>query len=66
MINDILMEYTEIFSRFYNPAVAESFLTALLYSPFVDKTDAYYTWWLIEQDVDDNKFVDCAIAASAN
>jgi putative PIN family toxin of toxin-antitoxin system len=64
--NEILSEYTEIFGRFYGAAVAESFLTALLYSPFVEKADTYYAWWLIEQDPDDNKFVDCAIAANAH
>lgn len=26
----------------------------------------YYFWQLIEQDVDDNKFVDCAIACNAD
>ncbi len=30
------------------------------------KTDVYYRWNLIKQDTDDNKFVDCAIAANAN
>lgn len=64
--NEILSEYAEILERFYSPATAESFLAALLYSPFVEKTDIYYAWWLIEQDTDDNKFVDCAIAASAH
>lgn len=64
--NEILSEYTEILGRFYGPAVAESFLTALLYSPFVEKVTVYYTFWLIEQDADDNKFVDCAIAANAH
>lgn len=64
--NEIVSEYAEIFGRFYGTAVAESFLTALLYSPFVEKVDTYYAWWLIEQDADDNKFADCAIAANAH
>ena len=63
---EILSEYAEIFERFYGIKVAESFLTALLYSPFVEKVDTYYVWNLIELDPDDNKFVDCAIAASAH
>lgn len=64
--NEILSEYTEILGRFYGAAVAESFLTALLYSPFVERVTVYYAFWLIEQDMDDNKFVDCAIAANAH
>lgn len=55
---DILSEYAELLERFYTVAVAEATLTAFLYSP------AYF-WRLIEQDHDDDKFVDCAIAAAA-
>lgn len=40
---EILSEYTEVFGRFYGPAVAESFLAALVYSPFVEKVTTYYT-----------------------
>ncbi|GAB3503300.1 putative toxin-antitoxin system toxin component, PIN family [Spirosoma knui] len=63
--NEILTEYSEVFSRFYDSTVAESFLTALTYSPFVEKTDTYFHWIAIEADPDDNKFVDCAVAANA-
>lgn len=62
---DILNEYTEVLERFYNPAVAEATLVALLYSPFVEQYAPTYFWQLIEQDHDDDKFVDCTIAASA-
>ena len=63
--NEILSEYAEIFSRFYSQSVAESFLTALIYSPFVEKVDAYFHWNAIVADPDDDKFVDCAFAANA-
>ena len=33
--------------------------------PNVIRKDAHYTFALIEADKDDNKFVDCAIAANA-
>lgn len=63
--NDVLTEYAEIFARFYGSSVADNFLTALLYSPFVEKVDVYYHWLAIESDPDDHKFVDCAFAANA-
>ena len=64
--NEILTEYAEIFTRFYDSFVAENFLTALTYSPFVQKTDAYFHWLAIGADPDDDKFVDCAFAANAH
>ena len=62
---DILNEYAEILERFYNSAVADAALAALIYSPFVERYAPTYFWRLIEQDHDDDKFVDCAIAAAA-
>lgn len=41
--NEILSDYAEIFSRFYGQSVAESFLTALIYSPFVEKSMRIFT-----------------------
>lgn len=35
-------------------------------APNVEKTEVFYHWNLIEQDPDDNKFVDCAIAGKAH
>ncbi|RKZ35138.1 MAG: nucleotide-binding protein [Gammaproteobacteria bacterium] len=47
--NEILLEYQEI----------------LAIHPFVVKTEIFYQFHLISEDDDDNKFVDCAIAANA-
>lgn len=33
--------------------------------PNIEHITNYYRWELIEQDYDDNKFVDCAIACNA-
>lgn len=63
--NEILTEYAEIFARFYDSTVADNFLTALAYSPFVEKVDVYFHWFAIEADPDDNKFVDCAFSSNA-
>ena len=38
---------------------------AILTRPNVIRKDSHYTFALIEADKDDNKFVDCAIAANA-
>ena len=64
--NDILIEYEEIISQKYNPMVAKNVVRALLLLPNVYKTEIYYSWNLIKDDADDNKFVDCAIAANAH
>jgi len=64
--NEILMEYEEMVSRKYSVAAAKSTIRTLLLFPNVIKSDVYYNWALIGGDVDDNKFVDCAIAANAD
>ena len=41
--------------------------TELIYSlPKGERTDVYFHRHLIDLDLDDNKFVDCAIAANAD
>lgn len=63
---DILSEYAELLEKFYNPVVAEATLAALLHSPFIERYAPSYFWYFIEADHDDDKFVDCAIAAGAD
>ncbi|NHZ72105.1 MAG: putative toxin-antitoxin system toxin component, PIN family [Aquificales bacterium] len=64
--NELLMEYEEIISRKYSIAAAKSTIRTLLLLPNVIKSDVYFNWTLIKGDADDNKFVDCAIAANAD
>ena len=64
--NEILMEYEEIISSKYSVSVAKNVIRALLLLPNVAKIDVFYNWSLITVDVDDNKFVDCAVAASVD
>ena len=61
--NDILEEYEEILSQKTNAIIAANVIQAIINSPFVEFIDTYFH--LIEHDKDDNKFVDCAIAANA-
>lgn len=64
--NDILTEYNEILERVANAAVAHNIVNAIARSPYTRMIDPQYRFGLIEQDPDDNKFVDCTIIAGAD
>ncbi|HRW09289.1 MAG TPA: PIN domain-containing protein [Caldilineaceae bacterium] len=49
----------------YSVSVAKNVIRALLLLPNVAKIEVFYHWFLIASDADDNKFVDCAVAANA-
>lgn len=63
---DILDEYAEILEREMGQEVAEAALDLLMEIPNVQVIHKYFHWQLVEIDPDDNKFIDCAIAASAH
>ena len=63
---DILLEYSEIIGRNMGAEVAEAALDLLSELPNVHLVQKYYFWQLVETDPDDNKFIDCAIAAGAH
>jgi putative PIN family toxin of toxin-antitoxin system len=60
------MEYEEIISNKYSKSVAKNVIRNLLLSNNVKQTKIFYNWDLIQQDKDDNKYVDCAIASNAD
>jgi predicted nucleic acid-binding protein len=60
------MEYEEIIGRKYNVNIAKDVVRTLLALPNVQPVIVYYKWNLIKTDIDDNKFVDCAISYNAN
>jgi len=64
--SDILDEYAEIFQRRANPIVSAFALDLLDVLPNLIRINKFYFWRLIHADPDDNKFVDCAIAANAD
>ena len=64
--NDIVSEYTEVFSRRYTPHITAILLNTLFNLPNVFFVDPKFQWKLIELDPDDNKFVDCAVASSVD
>ena len=63
--NEILMEYQEIIGQKTTPEIAENVIQFLINSEYVEFVNTYYRFDLITADHDDNKFVDCAIAANA-
>lgn len=63
--NEIIEEYIEIMQKLMGLDVAEYVVKTLLNSTFVQVVNPYYNFRLIEADMDDNKFVDCAISAQA-
>ena len=64
--NEIITEYLEILQRFVGYDTAEAVIKTIINSRFVEFITPYYNFELITQDPDDNKFVDCAIAANAS
>ena len=64
--NEILLEYEEILKVKYSESVANNFLIALKELPNVHFTNVYFRWNLIVLDQDDNKFVDCYVAAGSH
>jgi uncharacterized protein len=63
---DILKEYEEIVGREMGSEVAKILMSILENAPNVELIQVYFRWNLIENDPDDNKFVDCAITSNAN
>ncbi|MBK7936264.1 MAG: putative toxin-antitoxin system toxin component, PIN family [Lewinellaceae bacterium] len=64
--SDILNEYEEVFQQRANQEVATLALDVLDILPNLLYINKYYFWRFITVDPDDNKFVDCAIAANAD
>ena len=65
MTTDILFEYEEIIGKHLGEDIATNVLRLIENSLNVEWVTSYFKWNLIEKDPDDNKFVDCSIAANA-
>lgn len=63
--NEVITEYEEIIASRYGIQSTSSILEGLTLLPNVHLIDPHYNWNLLK-DPDDNKFVDCAIAAAAD
>jgi predicted nucleic acid-binding protein len=63
---EILLEYEEKLIEKFSNAAAAPFMEALSDRSNVEWTNVFFRWNLIYPDLDDNKFVDCAIASRAD
>ncbi len=63
--NEILEEYEEVIARNVNPKIAGIVIYTILTRNNVERLDPHFHFHLIQQDEDDNKFVDCAIVSNA-
>ena len=61
--NEILLEYEEILSLKASPLLADSIMKILINKPNVLRIKPCWHFNLIQTDLDDNMFVDCAIVA---
>ena len=63
---EILLEYEEKIITFFDAQVAETLISALLMRSNVKKVEPYFDLCLIKNDIDDNKFVNCAFAGNVH
>jgi len=61
---EILNEYAEIIEKHMGSKASEAVLETLLALPNIELVHTYFRFRLLA-DEDDNKFVDCAVAANA-
>lgn len=64
--NEIMREYEEMVSFRFSEMAAHFVLSRLDISPNVIYAEPYFRWQLIENDPDDNKFADLAIASQVD
>lgn len=64
--NEILIEYQEQISLRYGLDKTDASLDYLLFLPNVILKNPSYLWQLVENDKDDNKFVDCYVASQSD
>ena len=62
---DILEEYEEILAQKATPEIAHNVVEAIANLTTTTMQNTYVHFELLPADADDNKFVDCAIAAEA-
>lgn len=63
--NEIIEEYEEIIGRNVSPRFASLAVDVIINNPYTKFITPFYEFHLITEDPDDNKFVDCAVAANA-
>lgn len=64
--NEIISEYREVIGQKATPEIAENVISLIIHHPCTEFFDPRFRFGFITSDVDDNKFVDCAIIANAD
>lgn len=64
--NEIVLEYEEVFERFWGRDVTNNLLGVFESSDNFEQVIVNYNWELISKDKDDNKFIDTYVAANAD
>ena len=64
--NEVLTEYEETITAKYSATTANLILSVLSVAPNVIFNEPYFKWHLVEQDPDDNKFVDLTITGNSD
>jgi putative PIN family toxin of toxin-antitoxin system len=64
--NEIILEYEEIFERFWGTDVTNNLLNLFESSDNFEQVIVNYNWDLVNEDKDDNKFTDTYLAANAD
>lgn len=64
--NEIITEYEEVIEKRYSKQVVNDVLELILHLENIYRQEVFYQWNLIEQDPDDNKFVDVYVASQAD
>lgn len=64
--NEILEEYQEIIAIKTSSSIAWNVIRSIVESNHVEFIDPWFKTMAIEDDQDDNKFVDCAFASNAS
>lgn len=63
---EILLEYEEKFEQFWGEEVTQNLLGVILTSENTSLHDIFYNFHLVQGDLDDNKFSDTYLSASAD
>lgn len=67
LTTEILNEYEEILNQFFeSETLGENITRLLLNLSTTIRKEVYFRWQLMENDPDDNKYVDCAVASNAD
>ena len=64
--NEIILEYEEVFERFWGRDVTNNLLGLFEASDNFEQVIVNYNWELISKDKDDNKFIDTYVAVHAD